>query len=69
MTAAQELALVDAAIETILTGGVSSYQINGRGATKLDLKQLWDRKRELEMSIDRASSTGGCRVAAFRRTD
>lgn len=68
MTAAEELALINTAIESILTGKVQSYTINGRAVTRLDLADLWQRKKELEAAVARESS-GSFLLARFRNAD
>lgn len=67
-TAASLLALIDAAIEALLTGGASSYSIGSRSVTKLDLPGLFEQRRILQSEVDRESSGGGMfRVAKLRR--
>jgi hypothetical protein len=67
-TAASLLALIDAAIEALLTGGASSYSIGSRSVTKLDLPDLFEQRRILQSEVDRESSGGGMfRVAKLRR--
>jgi hypothetical protein len=68
MNAEQELALVNAALEAILGGKVQSYSINGRQVTRLNLSELWNRKKELEATVARASS-GGFFLARVRSVD
>lgn len=65
MTASEELEKVNTAITAILTGGVSSYTINGRGVTKLSYDSLVKRKKELEAAVARETS-GGFFAAQFR---
>lgn len=60
MTNAEELVLVDAAIEAIL-GGAQSYSIAGRSVTRADLKELFKRRDFLVVMADR-DSRGGIRV-------
>ncbi len=61
------LALIDAAIEALLTGGASSYSIGSRTVTKLDLGKLLEERRILQTEVDRAAS-GLLRLAKMRRT-
>ncbi len=61
------LALIDAAIEALLTGGASSYSIGSRTVTKLDLGKLFEERRILQTEVDRARS-GVLRLAKMRRT-
>ena len=65
-TAATLLAMIDAAIEALLTGGASSYSIGSRNVTKLDLGQLFEERRQLEVQAARESS-GLYRVAKLQR--
>jgi hypothetical protein len=57
-TAASLLALIDAAIEALLTGGASSYSIGSRSVTKLDLPALMQERRQLEFQVQRESGSG-----------
>jgi len=66
ITDSEELALVNAAIEAILTKGVSSYSIAGRSATSLDLPVLYARQKELTVRIQAAAGTSRTLVARFR---
>lgn len=50
MTDAEMLEQVEAAIQAILTGG-QSYKIGQREFTKADLKTLFDKQKELQVSI------------------
>lgn len=63
-----ELALVNTAISSVLAGGIASYTINGRGATRLSLKDLRDQRRELESIVARLKG-GMFSVAQFRNPD
>ena len=65
-TAASLLALIDAAIEALLTGGASSYSIGSRSVTKLDLADLFEQRRILQAEVDRESS-GTFRLAKMGR--
>jgi hypothetical protein len=66
-SSASLLAMIDAAIEALLTGGASSYSIGARSVTKLDLAQLMEERRILQQSVDRESGGGVFRKAAIRR--
>ena len=57
-TAATLLALIDAAIEALLTGGASSYAIGNRSVTKLDLPALMAERRQLLREVERSGSSG-----------
>jgi cobalamin biosynthesis protein CobD/CbiB len=67
-TAASLLALVDAAIEALLTGGASSYSIGSRTVTKLDLGTLLQERRRLEQQVQRETSSGGISLAKMSRS-
>lgn len=60
------LAMIEAAIEALLTGGASSYSIGSRTVTKLDLADLMEQRRMLQAEVSRQSS-GMFRVAKLRR--
>jgi len=60
---AARLALVQAAISAVLTGGMASYEIEGQKVTKLDLGWLSKEESRLVSMINRANRTGG----AFRQ--
>jgi len=64
-SAATLLALIDAAIEALLTGGASSYSIGSRSVTKLDLADLFAERRILQAEVDRESS-GAFRLAKLQ---
>jgi hypothetical protein len=68
MTATEELALVDAAITTILGGTVQAYSINGRSVNRLDIRWLTERKSQLEQAISR-ESTGLFYAGQFRKPE
>lgn len=57
------LAMVSAAIEALLTGGMQSYEIEGQKVTKLDLATLQAEERRLSAKVRRQSGLGG---GAFR---
>lgn len=54
---AARLALVQAAIEAILTGQAESYTIEGQTVTKLQLPWLRREEERLQARIDRAAGT------------
>ncbi len=54
---AARLALVQAAIEALLTGGMQSYEIEGQKVTKLDLGWLTREESRLEAKLARASGS------------
>jgi len=66
-TSASLLAQIDAAIEALLTGGHSSYSIGQRSVTKLDLGDLFNERRLLQMEVSRESN-GMFRLAKLQRT-
>lgn len=53
------LALVSAAIEALLTGGMQSYEIEGQKVTKLDLAALQAEEGRLSAKVRRQSGLGG----------
>lgn len=66
-SAASLLALIDSAIEALITGGHSSYSIGARTVTKLDLPALFAERRMLQQEAERESGGGIFRKAAIRR--
>lgn len=48
-----------AAITAITTGKASSYSLNGRAVTKLDLEKLWKQYNQLGVQIAAANSASG----------
>ncbi|HUS40099.1 MAG TPA: hypothetical protein VMX74_11640 [Pirellulales bacterium] len=67
-TAATLLALIDTAIEALITGGHESYSIGARSVTKLDLKDLFAERRILEQQVQRESGgTGAMHLAKIGR--
>jgi hypothetical protein len=62
--AEQDLAAVQAAIRTIVSGGVSQYTIGNRQATKLDLGKLMERESQLKGVV--ARERAAARLAAGR---
>ena len=67
-SAASLLAQIDAAIEALLTGGVSSYSIGSRTVTALDLATLMEQRNLLQAQADREGGGGIFRLAKFQRT-
>lgn len=67
MAPAEELALIDAALTALYSGGASSYSIGSRSVTKLDGKWLTDRKVFLERQIRRATGSGSFSLAKMGR--
>jgi hypothetical protein len=65
-TAASLLSQIDAAIESLLTGGAESYSIGNRTVTKLDLGDLFEQRNILQTQVERESG-GGLRLAKFQR--
>lgn len=68
MTAAEELALVDAALADLYAANTAEYSIKDRSRRYLELSQLIARKKELELAVSRATN-GMFDVAKFRNTD
>lgn len=68
MTSQDQLNLVQQAISDLLTSGASSYSINGRNVTKLDLKTLMELEQNLLIRVQRESGSGGFSLARFSRT-
>jgi cobalamin biosynthesis protein CobD/CbiB len=66
-TATSLLAQIDAAIEALLTGGASSYSIGNRSVTKLDLGDLFEQRRLLQMQVQRESGVGAFSLAKLGR--
>lgn len=66
-TAASLLALIDAAIEALLTGGASSYSIGARTVTKLDLATLMEERRQLQIQVQRETGSGGISLGKLTR--
>ena len=66
-SAASLLALIDAAIEALLTGGAQSYSIGSRNVTKLDLAELFEQRRVLEMQVQREAGSGAFSLAKLGR--
>ena len=53
------LTKVQAAIDAILTGGVSEYEIDGLKVTRLDLDSLQAEEQRLVARINRVNRRGG----------
>lgn len=68
MTAQAELTLLETAYEAILTGGVSSYSVNGRSLTKLDLAWIASRMDTLRAQVAR-ETRGSFFAASFRKPE
>jgi len=66
-SAASLLALIDSAIEALLTGGAQSYNIGTRSVTKLDLATLFEERRMLEQQVQRESGSGGISLGKLSR--
>ena len=66
-SSASLLALIDGAIEALLTGQHSSYSIGARTVTRLDLSQLMEERRILQQAVERETGGGIFRKAALRR--
>ena len=66
-SAASLLALIDSAIEALLTGGASSYSIGSRSVTKLDLADLFEQRKLLLMQVQRESGSGAFSLAKIGR--
>lgn len=62
-SSADLLALIDSAIEALLTGGASSYSIGNRSVTKLDLPALMTERRMLLTQVQRETGSGGISLA------
>lgn len=66
-SAASLLALIDAAIEALLTGGAQSYAIGSRSVTKLDLADLFEQRKLLQLEVQRESGSGAFSLAKLGR--
>lgn len=64
-TPQERLDAVQATIHAIVTGGVSSYSINGRKLDALPLSELRQMERELKLEIARKKSGGFTAMGAF----
>lgn len=58
---------VNAAIDALLSGGVSSYSIGSRSVTKLDLGELIATRDKLQNQLSRETN-GIVRLAKMQRT-
>lgn len=58
-TAASLLALVDTAIENLISGEHESYSIGARSVTRLDLQSLFNERRILQQEVQRESGGQG----------
>ena len=67
-SAASLLALIDTAIEALLTGGASSYSIGARSVTKLDLATLFEERRILAIQAAREGGQSPFSLAKLGRT-
>jgi cobalamin biosynthesis protein CobD/CbiB len=61
------LALIDAAIEALLTGQHQSYTIGARTVTRLDLGKLMEERRQLQTAVSRESGSGAFSLAKLGR--
>lgn len=66
-SAASLLALLDSAIEALITGGASSYSIGNRSVTKHDLPSLLQERRALLIEVQRETGSGGMRLGKMGR--
>lgn len=67
-TAASLLALVDTAIENLISGEHESYSIGARSVTRLDLQSLFNERRILQQEVQRESGgQGAIRLAKLGR--
>ena len=66
-SAASLLTQIDAAIEALLTGGVSSYSIGSRTVTALDLSTLMEQRNILQAQADREAGGGMFKLAKLQR--
>lgn len=67
MDAANLLTQVESAIEALLTGGASSYSIGARSVTKLDLAELFEQRKLLQVEVARDSGSGAFSLAKIGR--
>ena len=59
-TSASLLALVEAAIEALVTGGAESSSIGSRSVTKLDLAELFKQRDMLSIAASREAGHSQC---------
>ncbi len=62
------LTAVEAAIQALLSGGHSSYSIEGRTVTRLDLPALFAERRELKRDVEWEAPGARFSLAKFGRT-
>ena len=67
MTAAEHLALIDAAIVALVQGGASQYSSGSRSVTKHDLGELYSIRKDLEWQVQRESGSGGITLGRMTR--
>jgi len=67
MDAATLLTQVESAISALLTGGASSYSIGSRSVSKLDLADLFEQRRQLQIEVQRSSGSGVFSLAKLGR--
>ena len=60
------LALVQAAITSLLSGGMQSYEIEGQKVTKIDLQNLTAEESRLIAKLRRQQGNSGFRAAVPR---
>ena len=58
---------IDTAIEALLSGQHTSYSVDGRSVTRLDLDKLFDQRERLQRQLARENN-GTFRLAKMRRT-
>ncbi len=63
-----ELNLVNTAITNLITGGLQSYGVGGRNATKITLAELREQRKQLQWIIARLGG-GMFTVAQFRNPE
>jgi hypothetical protein len=68
MTTQQLLDEINAALFALITGGASSYSIQGRTVTKLDLAALLDARDRLTRELERQNGAGIFTLAKFNPT-
>jgi hypothetical protein len=61
------LTAIDAAITALLTGGHSSYSVEGRTVTRLDLNSLFQQREKLSALVE-WDSASQVKLAKFGRT-
>lgn len=63
LSSAAILDQIEQAITALLTGGASSYSIGSRTVTKLDLSQLMQERRMLQIQVQREAGSGAFSLA------